>query len=168
MDYIAEKLRRQREVWYALLDAAAPKKTGEKPKRRPPSPLPSPAAEAAKPGGARPFAPPERTETRRGARLRPEVSRLEAEADTAEIPDGAAAAAASAAAAAERRALRTSLSRRSALRRQRFAPLAGEEAGQETVSVSPAVFREPLLRAREISRTVERDARRYDGAFSPF
>ena len=157
-DWIAENLRRQRKAWHALLAAFTPKK-----------PAPARTDDRAQPGKARlasavSTAPAKAGEPRAEqkfaagqARILPDAAaqkRLSGE-DSAEnaLPEG--------------NELRAALTRRSALRRQRFSQ-AAEAARAELPENSPAVFREPQVRAQELSRTVERDARRYDGGFSPF
>ena len=158
MDYIAEELRRQREVWHALLNAAAPHPKTEPARPGEEETRPSPAEADPMPERQRRDETPPRRLARSGQT--PQASAPPQASDPAPAqPEETEKTAAL-------RALQSSLSRRSALRRQRFAPPAGEEK-PEITPVSPAVFREPLLRARELSRTVERDARRYDGGFSP-
>lgn len=153
MDWIADVLRRQQAAWNALLSAASPaeRKTSESPRDDP----------AFHPGeGAASRTPTLRlTEAVADARAfqgRAALSRADGRREAAETVEPM---------EPEIRALM----RRDGGSSPVYAFPAGtaEEDGEEML-FSAASFREPQRQALELSKTVERDARRYDGGFSPF
>ena len=177
MDWITENLLRQRKAWHALLTAfagkrnkkAAPERAGKDSAGSAPTAsadgtetLRHVVRAAQAPRRAAPAGKPPKSaagrETRLGRALPTRASR----------PDGRPAEPAG-------ETLRAELARRSELRRRSISgagtaksAVPAVEFGTETAESFPSVFRKPLLRARELSRTGERDARRYDGGFAPF
>ena len=168
MDWIGSCLRRQRAAFYALFAAGERKAQAPAETDRALPPSGSAVSEAASAGhfsrltGA--AAAPE-AQTRPGSGGRPTLSPgfpPETAADSRLSETGG-----SNGVLEEGRSLQRDLARHSAARRQAFSR--AENAGsEENQSASPAALREPELRAREISLTVERDARRYDGGFPAF
>lgn len=169
MDWIGAYLRRQRAAFYALFAAGERKAQAPAETDRALPPSGSAASAAASAGhfsrltGA--AAATEAAQTRPGSGGRPTLrsgfppetaaySRLSQTGGNKDVSE-------------EGRSLQRDLARHSAARRQAFSR--AEDAGsEENQSASPAALREPELRAREISLTVERDARRYDGGFPAF
>lgn len=170
MDWITENLLRQREVWHALLTASAGKRNrqaapeGAEKK----SDSPAPAASAAGAEGPRRAVPPAQTPRRAASAAESTGNAAGANARSGRALPAQVSKTGGHPATSDGETFRAELQRRSEIRRQSISGAVAAESREETARSSPSIFRKPLLRARELSQTVERDARRYDGGFSQF